>query len=133
MLVEYSYYHDVACRSKVWIFSKELCARFQAVKLGVGLGDSPLLDSIVDDTSRVTFRFVRELVAGAAPRHGLAIQNAVRTPPRQGFAVPDGGNGADLEEKWACLQRRECNSGPFGAIERLPGESFAVRAAAGTG
>ena len=35
-----------------------------------------------------------------------------------------------VEKKWAYLQRREWNSGPFGAIERLPGESFAVRAAA---
>jgi len=31
-----------------------------------------------------------------------------------------------VEKKWACLQRREWNSGPCGAIERLPGGSFAV-------
>jgi len=97
MLMEYSYNHNVAgvffviqnmafvreaeqplreclaCRSNVWIFSKELRARFQAVKVGIGLRGSPLLDGIVDDTFKITFRFVRELVAGAAPRHGLAI------------------------------------------------------------
>jgi len=38
-----------------------------------------------------------------------------------------------VEKKWACLQRREWNSGPCGAIERLPGGSFAVRVAAGPG
>lgn len=48
-------------------------ARFQTVKVGIGLRDSPLLDGIIDDTFKITFRFVRELVAGAAPRHGLAI------------------------------------------------------------
>ena len=37
------------------------------------------------------------------------------------------------EKKWACLQRREWNSGPFGAIERLSGGSFADRVAAGPG
>lgn len=36
-----------------------------------------------------------------------------------------------VEDKWACLQRREWNSGPFGAIERFPGELFAVRATSG--
>lgn len=43
----------LACRSNVWIFSKELCKRFPAVKVGIG---SLLLNGIVDDTFQVTFR-----------------------------------------------------------------------------
>ena len=38
-----------------------------------------------------------------------------------------------VEKKWACLQRGEWNSDPCGAIERLPGGSFAVSVAAGPG
>ena len=97
VLVEYSHNHDAAgvffviqnmafvreaeqslseCfayRSEVWVFSKELCARFQAVKVSIGLRDSPFLDSVLDDTFKIAFRLVRELVVGGAPRHGLAI------------------------------------------------------------
>jgi hypothetical protein len=38
--------------------------RFQAVKVSIGFRDSQLLDGIVDDTFKITFRFVGELVAG---------------------------------------------------------------------
>jgi len=96
VLMEYSYNHDAAslffvvqnmafvreaeepfkecfaCRSNAWIFSKELRTRFQDVKVGIGLRDAPLLNGIVDDTFKVTFRFVRKLVARATLCHGLA-------------------------------------------------------------
>lgn len=61
------------CHSKVWIFRQELRAHFQVVKVGIGLSGSPFLGGIVDDTFKITFHFVRELVAGTALCHSLAI------------------------------------------------------------
>lgn len=50
----------------------------------------PLLNGIVDDTLKITFRFVRELVAGAgaAPRPGLAIYPFAYVVD-DGFAIAD--------------------------------------------
>jgi len=71
--------------------------------------------------------------SSCAPENQRFSSNAALTPLRKGFFVADSGNGADCGKKRACLQRREWNSGPFGAIDRLPGGSCAVRVATGPG